>query len=327
MNIPKTMRAIITPEYGPPEILQIEEVPVPTITENEILIRVHATSISIGDIRIRGAIFPAGFGLLGKLMIGINKPNKEIQGVDFAGEVVAIGSNVTRFTVGDKVFGIDSNEMGSYADYKKAKENAAIAKIPENMNYQEAVSLVFGGSTALGYLYHKTKISKGDKILINGASGAVGSISVQLAKYFGAEVTAVTSGKNVALVASLGADNVIDYTVQNVTEINRKFDIVMDAVGNITFDDAKKLLTKSGRFLPLVGGVDLLVAGIFNKQIIAGEAGERAEDMELLKKLAESGHIKPVIDRTYQFGDIVAAHTYVEKGHKVGSVILKVAEN
>jgi NADPH:quinone reductase-like Zn-dependent oxidoreductase len=324
MIVPKRMKAVITAKYGAPDVLVMKDISVPSISATDVLIKVYAASVTFGDVRLRGAIFPKGFGTLGKLMFGFDGPKKQVLGVDFAGIIVAVGEQVTRFTVGDKVFGIDGNDMGAYAEYKRAGKNVAMSKMPENMSFEEAASLVFGGSASLGYLKHKVQIKRGDKLLINGASGAVGTASVQIAKHFGAIVTAVCSKKNAALVTSLGADSVVDYSEQNVSDLTESFDIILDAVRNLTYKDIKSIMNPKGKFLALAGGLDTMLSSLTNGAIIAGEAGERSSDMELLKDFAEAGVIVPVIDKVYDFADIQQAHAYVEKGHKIGNVILRI---
>jgi NADPH:quinone reductase-like Zn-dependent oxidoreductase len=316
------MKAVITPHYGEPEVLYFAEVNKPEIAPDEILIQVKSVTVTSGDIRLRGGIFPAGLGLIAKIMAGFRGPREKIQGVDFAGDVVDVGAEVTKFQVGDRVFGLDGSKAGGYAEFKKAKQDIAIAKIPTGMSYADAVALAFGGSTALHFLNHAIELEESDCVLINGASGAVGSMGVQIASHFGADVIGVCSGKNSKLVKSLGAKDVIDYTKQSLVDLDQKFDYIVDTVGNLKISEISHLLTEKGKFIVVSGDLSALIAPLHNKKVIGGVASEKQSDMELLATLAKEGAITPIIDKTYPFTDIVEAHKYVQAGHKVGNVVL-----
>ena len=242
------MKAIVCTEYGPPEVLKPKEVEKPTPRDNEVLIKVYATSVTAGDCNARGLVFiPPGLGPLALLMLGLRKPKKSILGADLAGEIEAVGKDVRSFRAGDQVFGIDGNGLGTYAEYKCMLEAGALAIKPVNMTYEEAVAIPFGALTALYFLRDKGNIQRGQKVLINGASGSVGTAAVQLAKYFGAEVTGVCSTANLELVKSLGADKVIDYTQEDFTTNGQTYDIILDpVVGQTSFARCKNSLKQNG---------------------------------------------------------------------------------
>jgi len=305
------MKAIVCTEYGPPEVLQLSEVEKPVPRNNEVLIKIHATAVTSGDCMCRGFTIPAHFSILTRLAmrlaLGITRPRKPILGLMLAGEVETVGRGVTRFKAGDQVFGDTGMRFGAYAEYTCLPENAAITIKPANITYEEAAAVPFGGSTAL-YFLRKGKIRKGQNVLIYGASGSVGTSAVQLARYFGADVTGVCSTTNLELVKSLGARSVIDYTKEDFTERDERYDIIFDAVGKTSESRCRKALAPNGMFV----------------SVMKGHAGENAEDLVLLKELVEAGTIRPVIDRTYPLEQIVEAHRYVEQGHKKGNVVITV---
>lgn len=321
------MKAIVSPKYGPPEVLQFQEVEKPAPKDNEILIRVHATAVNSGDIRIRGLNVPTGFGLLMRLIFGFSRPKQPILGVALAGTVEAVGKEVTQFKAGDAVLAMDGARQGAYAEYKVMPESGAIARKPDKLTFEEAAALPFGGTTALDFLRDKGKIRRGEKILINGASGAVGTAAVQLARHFGAVVTGVSSTANLELVRSLGADKVIDYTKEDFTKNGEQYDLIMDIVGNAPFSRVKNSLTEKGRLLMIVAGLPEMLQSTWinltgKKKAIAGVAGEKAEDLRFLAELAEKGQFKPVVDRSYPLEQMVEAHRYVETGRKKGNVVV-----
>ncbi len=327
------MKAIVCTEYGPPDVLYLKEVEKPNPKDNEVLIRVYATSVTAGDCNARGFIFiPPGLGPLARLMLGLRKPNKAILGADLAGEIEAVGKDVKSFKKGDQVYGIDGNGLGTYAEYKCMPEEKALAIKPANMTYEEAVAIPFGALTALYFLRDKANIQSGQKILINGASGSVGTAAVQLAKSFGAEVTGVCSTTNLELVKSLGADKVIDYTQEDFTQSGETYDIILDTVvGQTSFLRCKSSLKQKGFYLAVAGGLQELVQMLWtsiigNKKVIfgGGEACERKESLIFLKELIEVGKMKAVIDKRYPLEQMVEAHTYVDKGHKKGNVVITV---
>jgi NADPH:quinone reductase-like Zn-dependent oxidoreductase len=324
------MKAIVYTEYGPPEVLQLKEVAKPVPKANEVLIKVYATTVTTGDVNIRNFVFvPPGFRLLARLMFGVRGPKKHILGVELSGEVEAVGKDVTRFKRGDPVFGIDSNSLGAYAEYVCWPEKAALVLKPDNLSYAEAAAISFGAHTALVYLRDKAKIQKGQKILINGASGGVGTHAVQLARYYGAEVTGVCSTRNVEFVKSLGADHLIDYTREDFTRSDKTYDIILDTVGRTTFSGCKAVLKPNGLYLASGGGPRELGQALWtsmagSQKVLAGPAPEHKEDLLFLKELIEAGKLKAVIDRSYPLEQIVEAHRYVDRGHKRGAVVITV---
>ncbi|MFF2592045.1 NAD(P)-dependent alcohol dehydrogenase [Priestia megaterium] len=300
------MKAMVCTKYGKPDVLQLQEVEKPIPKENEILIKIHATTVTSGDCRVRSFNSPPLLWLPMRIVLGLRKPRKSILGVELAGEVEDVGKNVTRFKKGDQLFAMTGMKFGGYAEYICLPEKGTIAVKPENVTYEEAASISFGGTTAL-HFFRKGTIQTGQKVLIYGASGAVGTAAVQLASYYGAEVTGVCSAKNSELVKSLGADRVIDYQNENFTEKQEKYDLIFDAVGKITKNQCKAALALNGRFVSVEG---------------QGIAKVQTKDLLLLKKLIEEGQIKSVIDRCYSLEQVPEAHEYVETGHKIGSVVV-----
>ena len=322
------MKAIVYEKYGPPEVLRLKEVAKPVPRDNEILIKTHATTVTTGDWRARSLIMPAGFRLFSRLFFGVTKPRQPILGTELAGEIEAVGKAVSKFKVGDEVFAYPGAAMGGYAEYKCMPEDGAIALKPPNLTFEEAAALSFGGTTALDF-FRRGKLQKGEKVLINGASGGVGTAAVQLARHFGAEVTGVCSAANVALVRSLGAAHVVDYTTEDFTQNGETYDVIVDTVGTAPYSRCRRSLAKHGRLLVVLGGLrDLLLAPFVSltsgNKVIAGPASERPEDLRYLAKLAEEGRFKPVLDRRYLLAQIVEAHQYVDTGRKRGNVVLEV---
>jgi len=327
------MKAIVYEQYGPPDVLYLKEVERPILEENEVLIRIHATTVTTGDVNARSFLFvPPGLGLLARLMIGVRKPKHAILGTDFAGEIVEIGKDVRLFKKGDKVFGIDGDGLGAYAEYKCISEEKALAKLPANLTYDEAAAVPSGALTALYFLKDKGNIQSGQKVLVNGASGSVGVAAVQIAKYFGTEVTGVCSTANLELVKSLGADKVIDYTKEDFTQSDETYDIILDTVvGKTSFVRCRKSLKRNGFYLAVAGGLRELIQMLWTsvmsgKKVIfgGGMACERKESLLLIKELIDAGKLKPVIDRCYPLEQTAEAHRYVDKGHKKGNVVITV---
>jgi NADPH:quinone reductase-like Zn-dependent oxidoreductase len=295
------------------------------------LIKVHATTVSSGDWRVRSLSLPKGFGPLGRLFFGIRGPRQPILGTELAGEVAAVGKDVARFRAGDRVLGFPGAALGCHAEYRVMREDAPVVHLPAGLGYEEAAALPFGGTTALDF-FRRGKLKSGERVLVNGASGAVGVAAVQLAKHFGAHVTGVCSSGNLELVKSLGADEVIDYTRQDFTGSGQTYDVIVDTVGTAPFSRSGRSLKEGGRLLQVLGTLsDLLVSPWISltsgKKVIAGPASERADDLQLLVKLAESRELEPVIDRRYPLEQIVEAHRYVDTGRKRGSVVVSLAAN
>jgi len=320
------MKAIVYERYGPPEVLQLKEVEKPTPKNNEVLIKTHATTVTSGDWRVRSLNVPAGFGLIMRLVFGVSRPKQPILGTELAGVVESVGKDVRKFKVGDQVFAFSDAAMGCHAEYKCMPEDGAVALKPPNLTYDEAAALSFGGTTALDF-FRRGKLQRGEKVLVNGASGAVGTAAVQLARHFGCDVTGVCSTANVALVRSLGASQVIDYTQEDFTQNGETYDVIVDTAGTAPFSRSKASLKKGGRLLTLLAGLpDMLripwVSMTSSKKVIAGPAAGRAEDLHFLAGLAEAGAFKPVIDRRYPFEKIAEAHRYVDTGRKKGNVVI-----
>lgn len=322
------MKAVVYETYGAPEVLQLREVAKPVAAQDEVLVRIHATSVTIGDYRARSLKLPPGFGPLGRLVFGLFGPRKRILGFEFAGVIESVGSAVTKFAPGDEVFGAAGFGFGAYAEYIRMKETGAIVPKPKNLNFEEAAALSFGGETAL-YFLGKAQLRPGEKVLINGASGAVGSAMVQLAKQAGAEVTGVCSTGNVELVRSFGADHVIDYTQADFASQGQRWDVVADCVGNASFERCEPVLNDNGRLLVVVSDLKTLIRSAFRRpkrgiRVFDGSFNANAEDLRQLAALAEAGHYRPFIDRTYPLEQIVEAHRYVDTGRKRGNVAIRV---
>ena len=317
------MRAIIHTEYGPPEVVTLTEVDKPAPKDNEVLIKVYATTVNRTDCGFRSAKY-----FISRFFSGLFKPKNKTLGNEFAGVIEAIGKDVTLFTIGDKVFGYNDKTFGAHAEYMTMAEKEAITTMPSNLAYEEAAPITEGAHYALCDI-RAAKIKEGQNVLIYGATGAIGSAAVQLVKHFGAKVTAVCNTKNVELVKSLGADLVIDYTKQDFTKTHQTFDFVFDAVGKSSFGKCKPLLNKKGIYISTEPGKNseniflALTTPMFsNKKVLFPIPSIRKEDVIFLKELVETGKYKPVIDRQYRLEQIVEAYKYVESGQKTGNVVI-----
>ena len=322
------MKAWVCHRYGGPDVVELEDVPKPVPKAGEVLIRVHATTVTSGDWRVRTLDLPKGFGPIARLALGVTRPRQPILGTELAGRIEAVDKDVTGFNVGDEVIGFPGGAMGCHAQYRVMAEDGALAIKPASLSFEEGASLCFGGTTALHFL-RKSKAKSGDKVLVIGASGGVGTAMVQLARHLGAEVTGVTSTANVELVKSLGADTVIDYTQEDFAQSGKSYDIIADTVGATSLARCKLALRENGRLLAIAGGMPELLASLWtplasSKKVIAGPAPERPDDVRRLTELAEAGALRPIIDRRYDFAQMVEAHAYVETGRKKGSVVVVV---
>ncbi|HSG16922.1 MAG TPA: NAD(P)-dependent alcohol dehydrogenase [Anaerolineae bacterium] len=322
------MKAVIYEEYGPPDVLQLTELAKPTPKENEVLIRVHATTVTSGDVRMRAFVVPRLFWLPGRIALGIRGPKKSLLGCELAGEIETVGNDVKLFAEDDQVYAATTFGPGTYAEYVCLPEDGPVALKPANMTYEEAAAVPFGALSALNFL-RKANIQSGQEVLINGASGAVGTAAVQLAKYYEAEVTGICSTANSELVKSLGADKVIDYTNEDFTQSDQTYDVIYDTVGKLSFSSIENSLKDSGIFL---AGSMTAVQGQWlsmrsSRTVVAGTDSEEAEDLAFLKELIEAGKFKPTIDRRYPLEQIPEAHRYVDKGHKKGNVVITVVHD
>jgi len=314
------MKAVVCPRYGPPEVLQIRDVEKPAPKDNQLLVRVVATTVTSGDVRLRKAD-----PWIIRLFAGLLRPRKPILGSDVAGQVEAVGKDVTRFKPGDPVFG---GGVHTYAEYTCLREEGPRAIKPANMTFEEAAAIPWGAGCSL-YFLRRGSIQKGQRVLIYGASGSLGTAAIQLAKYFGAEVTGVCSTSNLELVKSLGADKVIDYTKEDFTEPGA-YDLIYHTVGKISFSKSLRTLKKRGTYVSALSLMPILrrprawLSG--RKKVVGGIAKVKADDMVFLKGLVEMGHLRAVIDKRYPLEQITEAHRYTERGHKKGNVVIAVAQ-
>jgi NADPH:quinone reductase-like Zn-dependent oxidoreductase len=323
LNYKKQMKAIVYTQYGAPEVLQLKEVEKPLPKANEILLRVKATAVNSGDVRLRKA---DPFAV--RFIFGLLKPKINILGSVFSGEVESVGKDVKLFKVGEQVFGHTDMSFGSYAEYNCLPENASIALKPTTISHKEAAVIPFGGVTALHFL-KKAAIKPGQKVLIVGASGTVGSAALQLAKSFGAIVTGVCSTANIDLMKSIGADKIIDYTKEDFTQNGETYDVIFDTVNTIFVSRSLKSLSKNGIMILSAAGMSEMLQGLWismtsSKKVMTGVISHQAADIIFLKELIEANKLKPVMDRTYSLEQMAEAHAYVEKGHKKGNVAIEI---
>ncbi|TFG76715.1 MAG: NAD(P)-dependent alcohol dehydrogenase [Chrysiogenales bacterium] len=327
------MKAIFHTKYGPADELQLKEVEKPSPRDNEVLIRIHATTVTTTDCNARNFTFvPKSFAFPARLMFGLRKPKKNILGIDLAGEIEAAGKNVKLFKEGDQVFGSPGAGFGAHAEYICMPEKGVLAKKPASMTYEQAAAVPLAGNTALFFIRDLGKIRAGQKILIHGASGAIGTYAVQLARYYGAEVTGVCSAANAEMVKSLGADKVIDYAKEDFTKNGEAYDVIFDVVGKIRFSQCKGSLKQKGIYLEnMLELQDMLkmlwTAIVGGRKIKGGVSIESVENLNFFLELIASGNLKPVIDRCYPLEQTAEAFKYVEQGHKKGTVVITVAHN
>lgn len=325
------MRAVVCERYGGPEVLALRELPTPTPKADEILVRVRATTVSSGDWRVRSLNLPPGFGPFGRLALGWRRPRQPILGTELAGDVVAVGAQVSRFKPGDAVFAFPGSRQGCHVEFKCLAADGAVALKPPRLSYEQAAALSFGGATMLDF-FDRAALRRGEHVLVNGASGAVGTAAVQLARHAGARVTAVCSAANAALVRSLGAERVVDYTREDFTKLGATYDVIVDAAGTAPYARSAPVLAPGGRLVLVLASLGELLRAPWHawrsggRRVIAGPAAERPEYAQRLRELALAGHFVQVIDRVYAFDEMRAAHTYVDQGHKKGSVVVRVAE-
>ena len=323
------MRAAVYRAFGGPEVVRVEELPKPQPKAGEVLIRVQASTVSAGDYRMRTRDLPKGLEFFGPLTIGIFAPRKKILGMDFAGTVEAVGEGVTRFKPGDEVVGLTGMKFGGHAEYVSLKETEAMVKKPAGWSFEDAVALVFGGHTVAECI-RQCPIKPGDEVLVNGASGAVGTAAVQVAKHFGAVVTAVTSSGNAELVRSLGADHVIDYKTEDFATNGKQYDVIFECVGNAPFERVEKSLKPGGALLLVILDLKGMLGAGKNsrksgKRVIPISFKPRPEDVTFEMQLGEAGAMRPVIDRTFELDQVAEAHRHVDTGRKRGSVVLRLA--
>ncbi len=326
------MKAIVLTKYGSPDGLQLTEVDKPIPKDNEVLIRVRATTVTAGDAEIRTLNFPLWLMLPIRAYVGFNKPRNFILGQELAGDIDAVGKNVTRFKEGDPVFGTTGFQFGAYAEYVCLPEAGILAIKPSTMTYEEAAAIPVAGIEALHFM-RKANIQTGEKVLIVGAGGSIGTIAVQLAKHFGAEVTGVDSTGKLDMLRSIGADHTIDHTQEDFTQSGQTYDVIFDVMGKSSFSDSLQSLKPSGRYLlggntgpgQLLRGWWVSMTG--SKKVIAGAANQDTEDLVFLQERVEGGKLKSVIDRIYPLAHAAEAHGYVDTGRKKGNVVLSVAHD
>ncbi|MBX3134536.1 MAG: NAD(P)-dependent alcohol dehydrogenase [Gemmatimonadaceae bacterium] len=323
------MKAAVYEQYGAPEVVSIREVPTPTPAAGEVLIRVHATTVSTGDWRARSLEMPPGFGPFGRLFFGISRPRQPILGTELSGTIAALGAGVSNFAVGDEVFAFADAKMGAHAEFRCIAADGLVVKKPARLTFEQAAAISFGGMTMIGF-YDRAALRRGERVLVNGASGAVGSAAVQLARHAGAEVTAVCSAANADIVRALGATHVIDYAREDFATTGQTYDVIVDTVGNAPYARVANALVAGGRLLAVLSGFgELLRSPLAGRsrghRVIAGPSVARVEDLQRLAALAAAGDYTPLIDRTYEFAQIVEAHRRVETKRKRGSVVVMVS--
>jgi NADPH:quinone reductase-like Zn-dependent oxidoreductase len=323
------MLAYAYTQYGSPDVIKKITLPLPTPKPNEVLVRIFATTVSSGDWRARSLTMPKGLGLVGRLVFGITGPRKPVLGTEFSGVIEAIGAEVSNYQLGDAVIGFPGAGFGSHAEFITMPEDGKLALKPENISFVQAAAIPFGGTSAYDFLVNKAKLQTGETVLINGASGSVGSACVQIAKHLGAHVTAVCSGANADMVRALGADRVIDYRTQGVVEVGVQYHMVVDTVAKLPWEQAQHAIRPGGKMVLIAGKTSDMLWGslkaVFSgKKMVGGVASERQEILKAVVELAGQGILQPVIDRTYTFDDMKVAHSHVDTGHKKGNVVVTI---
>lgn len=326
------MKAVLWTAYGSPDVLQLQEIETPSPQANEVLINIHATTVSAGDCEMRALNLAPWIKVAIRAYAGLRRPTRiRILGQELAGEVAAVGAEVTRFSVGDRVFGTPGFSMGAYAEYISLAEagEAVLAPMPDDLTYEQAVTLPLGGLTSL-YFLRRAKIEPGHRVLINGAGGSIGTIAIQLAKLNGAEVTAVDSAAKLDTLRDIGADHVIDYAQEDFTRNGRPYDVIMDVVGKSPYAASLASLSERGVYLLANPSLAHMLRGRLQsnaggRTVVAGTPTERPEDLAYLAELVASGRLRPVIDRRYPLAQVPEAHRYVESGQKVGNVVIDVS--
>jgi NADPH:quinone reductase-like Zn-dependent oxidoreductase len=327
MKLPQTMLIAQNISFGPPEVVKVVAVALPTPKKGQILVRVRSSTVSAADWRLRSRNVPRGFGFIMGLLFGFSRPKYSSLGTDLAGEVVAIGEGVTRFTVGDRVVANLGMTLGGHAQYALLKEKAALAKLPSTISFEDAAALVFGGTTALYYLRDKLQLKKGERLLVIGAGGSVGSAAVQIGRELGAEVVGVCSTEKAALVKKIGAHRVIDYRKSDWRKDQARYDVICDTVGGVTLQNTKYLLTEGGRIGLVVADLPTMLASAWlsltqQHKLVTGSGPENSPDLEYLVSLCSQGRFRPVISETFPLEKIVEAHRRVDSGHKAGNVVV-----
>ena len=322
------MKAIICTKYGPPEVLKIKDVNLPILKDNQVLIKIHATTVTAGDTELRRSKFPAWMWLMARLGFGIIAPRKKIIGQEFSGEIEKVGENVKNFKVGDQVYGTTGFRLGTYAEYTSMPENGIFTFKPKNLTYEEAAAVPVGGLEALHFI-RRANIKAEHKLLINGAGGSIGTIAVQLAKLRDCEVIAVDHTSKAEMLRSIGVDRFIDYTREDFTKMGKNFDAILDIVGNTPFSRCVELLNENGSYLLANPSLFAMIKGRqiskkTSKKVITGASEQYVQDLTHLKRLFEDGRINVVIDRSFTLDEIKEAHVYVETGKKLGNVVIKV---
>ena len=321
------MLAYAYTQYGSSDVIEQVTLPQPTPKPNEVLIRIFATTVSSGDWRARSLTMPKGLGLMGRLVFGLRGPRKPILGTEFSGAIEAIGSEVMTYQTGDAVIGFPGAAFGAHAEFITMTADGKLTLKPENIDFEQAAAIPFGATTAYDFLVNKAKLQRGERVLINGASGSVGSACAQIAKHLGAHVTAVCSSGNAEMVRSLGADRVIDYRMQNAVDTGIQYDMVVDTVGTLPWAQAKHAIRDGGKMVLIAGITSDMFLGVIKarlagKKMVGGVASEHRKILEAVVELAAQGVLQPVIDRSYAFKEMKAAHAHVDTGHKKGNVVV-----